>query len=207
MVDSFCSTCDMPSSSLELDSIISFVYNFLEVFLRVLRSFCRKCKWIFFHFCNKQSRFSEVKKTVSCCGSHLIFQLLRFSEVNSTFVKNSDHVRTRWSNCDDRTVFHYFSFNHILCKLDGKHRTLFFFCFFSCCSFRNSYHFMCGNGKCWPPVSLVEGNHCRSQIRDHNVFIRSFFYCIFSCLFVCLCFLSIWFLIRYWNGRVRDSGL
>jgi len=51
------------------------------------------------YFCSKQSRFSEVKN-VSFCGSHLIFQLLRFPEENGTFVNNSDHVL-----CDNVIMF------------------------------------------------------------------------------------------------------
>jgi len=80
----------MSSSSLELDSILRLpvsrsISEIIEKFLHEVQVE-KVC-----YFFSKQSRFSEVEK-VSFCGSHLIFQLLRFSEVNGTFVKNSDHV-------------------------------------------------------------------------------------------------------------------
>ena len=45
----------------------------------------------FCHSCQSNSQFSDVRK-LSSCGSHVIFQFLRFSECNGQFVKNSDHV-------------------------------------------------------------------------------------------------------------------
>ena len=42
----------------------------------------------FCYFCDKNSAFSESRAFASC-ESHITFQLLRFSESNGTFVKNS----------------------------------------------------------------------------------------------------------------------
>jgi len=75
---------------MEMDCIIRlpvsrFVSCSVENFLQKVTGtkFCNSCQ--------KDSLFSEVRK-FSSCSSHIIFQLLRFSEVNGGFIKNSDHV-------------------------------------------------------------------------------------------------------------------